>query len=115
MTAEIGEQQRLRALRAPLPEDRPTRLGRMIIGITCFGVGATITGLVLAGLDIALTNANLAVYAAACFVLAGLASALLVLRAMFADCQEFYRRGQLEGWHRGWNGQPPETSDPLLR
>lgn len=113
MTA-IGEQ--VRTPLAPPAERRPTtRLRRLIIGVTVFGVVAGLGGLVLAGLDIVLADAHLAVYAAACFVLAGLASALLVLKAMLADCQEFYQRGQLDGWYRGYRMQPPDVDNPLLR
>lgn len=117
MTADIGEQQRMRALKTPAPgAGQPTRHSRLVVGITCFGVGATVTGLILVAEDLTdRVGFHFAVYAAACFVLAGLAGTLLVLRAMLADCQAFYRRGHLDGWIKGWNGQNPETGDPLLK
>jgi hypothetical protein len=92
-----------------------TRIHRIFIGVTAAGVSLGIGGFVVVGLDIALPNIHLAVYAAACFVLAGLAGVLLVLRVMLADCEEFYRRGHLDGWMRGWNGQSPAADDSLLK
>lgn len=116
MTADISEQQRMRALRTSGPDSRPTRHSRLVVSITCFGVGATVTGLILVAEDLTdTTGFHFAVYAAACFVLAGLSGTLLVLRAMLADCQEFYRRGQLDGWMKGWRGQQPEVDDPLIK
>lgn len=116
MTAEITEQRRLRALHTSAPDGQSTRHSRLVVGITSFGVGAAVTGLILVAEDLTdRAGFHFAVYAAACFVLAGLAGALLAVRAMLADCQEFYRRGQLEGWNRGWNGLPPEKHDPLLK
>jgi hypothetical protein len=48
-------------------------------------------------------------------MLAGMASVVLCVHAMLADRQEYYRRGQLDGWMRGWRGQEPDVDDPLLR
>lgn len=93
---------------------RPGR-PRLVAGIVTFGVAAGVGGLVLVGLDIDLTNVHLAVYSVACFVLAGLAAGLVCINALLADRQEFYRRGQLDGWMRGWRGQEPDADDPLLR
>lgn len=117
MTADIGEQQRMRALRAPAPgAGQPTRHGRLVVGITCFGVTAIITGLVLVAEDLTSSRGmHFAVYAAACFILAGLAGGLICTNAILADRQEFYQRGQLDGWYRGYRMQPPDVDDPLLK
>jgi hypothetical protein len=117
MTLEIGEERRQRALH-PTEKVAETAAGRsrLVTGIGLFGAAVGVTGLVLVGLDIANDHGlHYTVYAAACFVLTGLAGSLLCFRAMLAECQVFYRRGHIEGWHKGWNGQLPETGDPLLR
>lgn len=48
-------------------------------------------------------------------LLAGMGGTVLCLRRFLADRQEFYQRGQLDGWMRGWRGQEPEVFDPLMR
>lgn len=45
-------------------------------------------------------------------ILAAIGGALLVIRRMLSTRQDYYRAGQLDGWMRGWNGQPPENHTP---
>lgn len=45
-------------------------------------------------------------------ILGGIGGALLVLQALLTSRQAYYRRGMLDGWMRGWNGQPPEANVP---
>ena len=58
---------------------------------------------------------HLTIAACAWFVMTGIGAGLLVTQSMVADRTEFYRRGQLDGWMRGWRGQEPDVDDPLLR
>lgn len=117
MTIEIDEDRKYRALHPPAAEAEPSGgSGRLIVGIRIAMIAAATTGLVLAGIDIDIPRGmRLSIYAAACFTAAGLCGALLCLHAMLADRQEFFRRGQLDGWMKGWRGQAPEVDDPLLR
>lgn len=55
-----------------------------------------------------------ALAAATLAMMAAMGAALLAGNAMLADRQDFYRRGQLDGWMRGWRGQEPDVDDPLL-
>ncbi len=48
-------------------------------------------------------------------LLAGAGGVVLCIHAMLADRHEFWRRGQLDGWMRGWRGLEPEVDDPLSR
>lgn len=49
-----------------------------------------------------------------CLVMASLGWGLLCLKRMLSHREEYYRQGQLDGWIRGWNGQPPEVTAPGL-
>lgn len=84
-------------------------------GIIIFGTLSLIAAVTLTVLDAEFNHDHLAIYAAACLVLAGLSGAMLCLHCMLADRDEFYCRGQLDGWMRGWRGQTPEDGDPLLK
>lgn len=117
MTIEINQQRRERALN-PSPAAAGIGTGPcwLTVGIWAFGIVTTVIGLVLVFLDLSHPVVRqFAIYAASCFVLAGISGALLCMRAMLAGREEFYRRGQLEGWRRGWYGQVPELDDPLLK
>lgn len=48
-------------------------------------------------------------------VLAWITGATLCVHAMLKSRREFYRRGHLDGWMRGWRGEGPYNGDPLLR
>lgn len=119
MTAEINNRQRAQALQPAKTtgNQSATRHGRLIIGVAAFGVLAGVGGLVLVGVDLADSDndAHVAVYAIACFILAGFAGGLLFINALLADRQTFYHRGQVDGWIKGWRGEEPATEDPLLR
>jgi hypothetical protein len=117
MTASIERDTVERALQpSAVDKDKTSRSSRLVVGIWVFGTVAAAGGLVLVGLDLAHPHSlRYAVYAGACLVVAGICGGLICLRAMLAGCQEFYRRGQLDGWMRGWRGQCPDVDDPLLR
>lgn len=116
MTIDIDADRRARALAADTTQGDRAAAPRWMLGVRLAGIAATMGGFVLVGLSIGNPRAvHLAVYAVGAFIFAGFAGGLLVVNAIFADRAEFYRRGHLDGWMRGWRGQQPETDDPLLR
>lgn len=77
--------------------------------LTSLGAVATLALAVYLGQwRVALTGSTLA-------ILAAIGGGVLCLNLVIADRQEFYRRGVLDGWMRGWRGQPPDIDDPLTR
>lgn len=49
-------------------------------------------------------------------LLAGVVIAIdMLLTARMSTCRQYYFAGQLDGWMRGWNGQPPEIQEPPLK
>jgi hypothetical protein len=96
---------------APEPPGR----SHIITGVRiCTGVTAA-TGVASAAVDVA-SDGGLPALIVSCtaFVIAAIGSSLLVFNAILPTCQEYYRRGHLEGWIRGWRGQPPENDGPGL-
>jgi hypothetical protein len=87
----------------------------MILAVRVFLGAALAAGIGMGVGDVAGSgHVHLVAPAAVCFMLSGLAATILIVHAMLADRQEFYRRGQLDGWMRGWRGQEPEVDDPLI-
>jgi hypothetical protein len=118
VTISIDDQQRQRASQSPA--DHPgrgwPRHEVIVWGARGFAVLTTLAGAILAVADLAGdASVHLIAPAATSFMLAGMASVVLCVHAMLADRQEYYRRGQLDGWMRGWRGQEPDVDDPLLR
>lgn len=101
----------------PAPDGSPIRPGRdrLIAGTwAVFGCGLT-GGVALLAVDITRhDDIRFAIYAMLLLAVAALAGAVLAIANMFAGREEFYRRGHLIGWMRGWNGQEPLRDDPLL-
>jgi hypothetical protein len=116
MTLSIDRETRAKAA-APAGSEPVTREPHaMITAVACVAAVTVIAGVALGVADLAGHGGiHLVMPAMTCFVLAGLSSAVLVIHTMLADRQEFYRRGQLDGWMRGWRGQEPDVDDPLLR
>lgn len=119
MTQSIHREAPHGASASPAPAAEPVvRSCRpLITGIRCF-----VAGMLTAGICAAVwactthgRSTHLVIIAGSCFCLAGMGGAVLALQALLADRQEFYRRGQLDGWMRGWRGQEPDAGDPLLR
>jgi hypothetical protein len=75
---------------------------------TGFAVVLLTTAFLLGHWHVALAGTTVALLAAA-------GGVVLCVNAILADRQEFWRRGQLDGWMRGWRGQEPEVDDPLFR
>jgi len=69
----------------------------------------------LIALGITQPNIHTTIAAATAVILAVAGGSLLVAESMLASRQEFYQRGQLDGWIKGWSGQPTDVTDPLLR
>lgn len=134
MTISIDRATRERASMPPMPNPEPmaeggNRAGRpnhLILAVRIFAGAAAAAGVALGAVDLAADGGvHLVVPAVGCLLLAGLAAAVLVLQAILtdlhadlhaelADRQEFYRRGQLDGWMKGWRGTEPDVDDPLF-
>lgn len=118
MTMSISKEQRRRAVDGLQP-DQPAGRSRRTPMVRWLRTAAVVSG--LAGVSastieiVTVEYLHLNPVAGAFFVLSGIAVAVLCVEAMLAERQEFYRRGQLDGWMRGWRGQEPDVDDPLMR
>lgn len=116
MTQSISRESRTRVLQEPIAETTERRRDWQVIGVRIFTGLAVLAGVGLTVADLASSGrTHLIIPAATCFIVAAIGAAVLVLLAQIADRQEFYRRGQLEGWYRGYRMLLPEVDDPLLR
>lgn len=119
MSTSISNEQRLRAIHAEGGlEGSAKRSGRrsMVHWVTAVAILAGVSGVTLATIELATPRyLHLNAYSAACFILSGLAGAVLCMEWMLSDRQTYYQRGELSGWLKGWRGLPPDTDDPLLR
>lgn len=117
MTIELNQERRDRALDPPAATPTTGRgSGRLVVATATVAAVALAGGLTLVGFDVAAPHGmRFAVYAAGCFVLAGVAAAVLCVHALLADRGKFYQRGQLDGWMKGWRGQAPDVDDPLAK
>lgn len=116
MTQSIDDRTRAKALTSSAPQRPAGKQSRLIIGVRIFAAVTAAAGVGLGVADMTADhNVPLTAAAVTCILLAALAGTVLVIDAMLADRQKFYRRGQLDGWHRGWSGEPPEVDDPLLK
>lgn len=117
MTTSIDRDTRARARQQPDTDQSRTTVDRdhLILGVRLFTAGMVLMALgwLIAAFTFAGWRSALA--AATFFILAVLGGVVLVLDALLASRREFYQRGQLDGWMRGWRGQQPEVDDPLLR
>jgi hypothetical protein len=115
MTQSIDAGTRARALTPPGSESVTIGHGPLIIGVRIFTAVTTFTatGFLIAAFTFAGWRSALA--AATFSILSIMSGVVLVIDALLADRREFYQRGQLDGWMRGWRGQEPEVDDPLLR
>lgn len=117
MTIEIGEDRKQRALHPPVAAaEAATGPGTIIWGARAFAVLAAMTGVAMSVADLAGDGTvHLVMPALTSFLVAGQSTVILCVHAMIAERGDFYRRGQLDGWMRGWRGQEPHTDDPLLK
>lgn len=116
MTQSMEHETRERASRAPMPATPATPRDWQLIGVRIFTGISALAGVGLAAVDLASDGGtHLIIPAATCFIFAAIGGAVLILLSQIASRQEFWRRGQLDGWIRGWNGQAPEVHDPLLK
>jgi hypothetical protein len=89
----------------------PPGRSRIIAGVRVSTGITAATGIACAAVSVA-SNSGLPALVVACaaFVMAVIGSSVLVVNALLPTYEEYYRRGYLEGWHQGWNGQPPENN-----
>lgn len=119
MTIEIDKERKGRALNPPAEAGAHAvdSRGRLITGIWT-GIGVAVAGgLALTGMVLVTTDkpAPYLAYSIVCYMAAAVGLGLIGVDRLLAEREEFYRRGQLEGWMRGWRGQEPEADDPLRR
>lgn len=117
MSQSITRGSRERALAGASSEPVVLHRGRLINGIRIFTAVMLLAGFSMAVWSLAEGSASLhlALGGATFFVLAGMGGVVLSLQAILAERQEFYRRGHLDGWMRGWRGQEPGGDDPILK
>lgn len=115
MTTIIEPDQRHEAV--PTPEGSPIRTDRdrLVVG-TWAVLGCGITGgAALLAVDITRhDDIRFAIFSTLLLAIAAMAAMVLAIERMLASREQFYRRGHLMGWMRGWNGQEPLKDDPLL-
>lgn len=115
MSLHIGEERRLRALQPPEMSEDGHRAHRTIQGVVVFTAVTALGSIACLATAFALHEWRTAVVGMTLAIMSSTAGALLIGHRLIADRQEFYRRGQLDGWMRGWRGQEPEADDPLLK
>lgn len=116
MTASIDKEQRQQATVPPRqPADRSTAISLLIRGVKTFAVTTAVAGAASLGVAFALGEWRTALAGSTLVILSVVASSVWIVNALLADREDFYRRGQADGWYRGWRGQVPTVDDPLLR
>jgi magnesium-transporting ATPase (P-type) len=118
MSTSITNAQRLRAIHAhgtDQQKEHPPR-SRMVHWVAAAAVFFGTTGVTLTAIEVATPlYLKLNSFAAASFIIAAIAGAVLCVEWMLADRQTFYLRGKVDGYYQGWHGQLPDADDPLLR
>ncbi|BEL07782.1 hypothetical protein Q0Z83_059730 [Actinoplanes sichuanensis] len=116
MTIHIGEDRRLRALQPSGEMSESAHGPRWLIrGVAGFCAVTALSGVGSSAWAFAHHEWRLALVGSTLLIMSVIAGSVLVGNQLLADRQEFYRRGELNGWMRGWRGQEPEAGDPLLR
>jgi hypothetical protein len=115
MTQSIDREQRQRASMPHLPESVTVTRAGLITAIKVFTCTTVLLGVIFAVCTLAYGGWRHPL-AAMFFALTAVAGGtVLCFHAILADRQEFYRRGQLDGWYKGWRGQAPDVDDPLFK
>lgn len=114
MSLHIGAERRLRAMKPPeMSEDaQPHTFIRLLALFACTTAFA---GVVLLSVGFPIHEWRLALLGSTLLVIASAAGVVLGVHLVLADRQEYFRRGELVGWMRGWRGEGPESGDSLLR
>lgn len=116
MSLNISEERRLRALQPPEQTDSDQRRPHwMMRGVALTASATALGGIACLAAAFALREWRTALAGSTLLIIAAIAGAVLVLNQLLADRNEFYRRGQLDGWYRHYRGLPPEVDDPLWR
>lgn len=115
MTLSIDADTRRRAS-TPLTS-KSDKIGRMRLaaGVRWFTVTAAVASIACIVAAVIDRDLPTELAASTLCVVCAIGGALWVGNALLADRLDFYQRGQLDGWMRGWRGQEPEVDDPLLR
>jgi hypothetical protein len=115
MTQSIDERHRKQAAHPASAGEPGPAVSQLVRWIRIF-TGTTLgAGLVVFTWALAHDLWRLAVVGMVLVFLAAVSAGVWTVHLLLADRNEFYRRGLLEGWRQGWNGQPPDVDDPLLR
>lgn len=115
MTQSIERGTQRRAGQLQVPETVTTRHRPLIIGIGCFTAVTAAGGIAFSVATLTGSSWRVALVGATLLMLAGIGAAVLCLHNMIADREDFYRRGHLDGWMRGWHNQDPDGDSPLLK
>jgi hypothetical protein len=115
MTQHITAETRAAALAPPGSKSDTVSRSGLILGVRLFTAFMTLKALGFLISAFTFAGWRSALAAATFFILAVLGGLVLTIDCLLAERQEFYRRGQLDGWMRGWRGQEPEIDDPLLK
>jgi hypothetical protein len=93
---------------SPTPE-------RLIRAVIATAAASGLAGAVCVSVAFTLGEWRTGLTGATLIIISAMAGAVLICDRLMADRQEFYRRGQLDGWMRGWRGQEPTVDDPLWK
>jgi hypothetical protein len=103
------------------PESDTSSRNQIVSRVRWFTGTALVAGLICLVCAFAHGDWRYALAATGFILLAGIGGAVLCIDAIICDFktilaerQEFYRRGQLDGWMKGWRGQEPDVDDPLM-
>jgi uncharacterized membrane protein len=114
MTQSIDRETRARAASPAGSEPVTITRNRLIVGVRCFVGLMVLKAMAFLIAAFAFAGWRSALAAATFFILAVLGGVVLTIDALLASRSDFYQRGQLDGWYRGYRMQPPELDDPLL-
>lgn len=115
MTQSIERGTRDRVMARPTSDSAARRRRPLFMGVGCFTAVVATGGAICSIATLFGASWRVALMGVTLLVLAGLGGVVLCLQWMLVDRQDFYRRGHLDGWMRGWRGQEPGGDDPILR
>lgn len=98
----------------PAADPAFTRWPRLVQTLRVFACAMFTTGLVFLVVAFVFGDWHWALAASTFFGLWGHAVTVLCIEALMASRAKYYEHGELAGWYRGWNGQPPEVTNSVL-
>jgi hypothetical protein len=116
MTLSI-DNDRLGSATPPATSDNghPLSHSRLTRGVQIFTVTAALAGTGCLAFAFSRDEWRSALIGSTLIILSAIGASVWVAGMVLADRQDFYHRGLLDGWMRGWRGQPPDVDDPLVR